>query len=161
MCISDYIALLSKQFLHCNRYRRYFRIHILIESVCGDKAYLYSTLVSCFLLKGFHTSNDVSILFFAKSVIVFGVFHFTDGYDTISTIYNQVNLNGRLALLTAPCIVFMSDGIKSQALYNLPYMPQTYTFKSQSIPIVLLWSTECVAPKMFICHSSSTKPIVE
>ena len=41
-------------------------------------------------MKGFHTSNDVSILFFAKSIIVFGVFHFTDGYDTISTIYRIV-----------------------------------------------------------------------
>src|SRR5574344_2621122 len=99
MCISDYIALLSKQFLHCNRYRRYFRIHILIESVCGDKAYLHTTFMPCLLLEGFHSTDNVSILFLIKSIIVLGVFHFTDGYNTISTIYNQVNLNGRLAVL--------------------------------------------------------------
>ena len=84
-----------------------------MESVCGHETYLNATFVSCFLLKGFHTSNDVSILFFAKSIIVLGVFHFTDSHNTVSTIYNQVNLNGRLAVLTAPCIVFMSDGIKT------------------------------------------------
>ncbi len=115
----------------------------------------------CLLLEGFHTSNYVSILLFAKSIIVLGVFYFTDGYDTVSTIYNQVDLNGRLAVLTAPCIIFMPYDIKAQTIYNLPYMPQAYTLESQSIPIVLLWSTECVAPKLFICHSASTKPIVE
>ena len=132
-----------------------------MESVCGHETYLNATFMPCLFLEGFHTSNDVSILLFAKSIIVLGVFHFTDGYDTVSTIYNQVDLNGRLAVLTAPCIIFMPYGIKAQAMHNLPYMPQTYTFKSQSIPIVLLWSTECVAPKMFICHSAGTKPIVE
>ena len=113
MCISDYIALLSKQFLHCNRYRRYFRIHILIESVCGHETYLNATFVPCLLLEGFHTSNYVSILLFAKSIIIFGILHFTDGHDTVSTIYNQVDLNSRLAVLTAPCIVFMPNSIKT------------------------------------------------
>ena len=84
-----------------------------MESVCGHETYLNATFVSCFLLKGFHTSNDVSILLFAKSIIILGIFHFTDGHDAVSTIYNQVNLNGRLAVLTAPRIVFMPNGIKT------------------------------------------------
>ena len=84
-----------------------------MESVRCNKAYLNATFVPCLLLEGFHTTNDVSILFLIKSIIVLGVFHFTDSYDTISTIYNQVNLNGRLAVLTAPCIVFMPSSIKT------------------------------------------------
>ena len=84
-----------------------------MESVCSNKTYLHPTFVSRFLLKGFHTPNDVSILLFAKNIIILGIFHFTDGHDAVSTIYNQVNLNGRLAVLTPPCIVFMSDGIKT------------------------------------------------
>ena len=52
MCISDYIALLSKQFIHRYRHRRYFRIHILIESVCSYEAYLNATFVPCLLLEG-------------------------------------------------------------------------------------------------------------
>ena len=94
-----------------------------MESVCSHETYLNATFVPCLLLEGFHTSNYVSILLFAKSIIILGVFHLTDGNDTVSAVYNQVNLNGRLAILTAPCIVFMPDGVKSQAMYNLPYMP--------------------------------------
>ena len=84
-----------------------------MESVRCNKAHLHTTFMPCLFLEGFHSTDDVSILLFAKSIIILGIFHFTDGYDTISTIYNQVNLNGRLAVLTAPCIVFMSDGIKT------------------------------------------------
>ena len=84
-----------------------------MESVRCNKAHLHTTFMPCLLLEGFHSTDNVSILFLIKSIIVLGVFHFTDSHNTVSSIYNQVNLNGRLAVLTAPCIVFMSDGIKT------------------------------------------------
>ena len=70
------LLFIYKQFLHGNRYRWYFRIHILMESICGHETYLNATFVSCLLLEGFHTSNDVSILLFAKSIITIGTQNF-------------------------------------------------------------------------------------
>ena len=64
-------------------------------------------------------------------------------------------------MLTSPSIVFMSDGIKAQPMYNLPHMTQTDSFKGQAIPIVLLRGSQCITPKMLVCNAMRTKFVMK
>ena len=103
---------LSKQILNSNRNRGYFRIHVFLQTICRHNAYLHTALMFRFFLEYFGTPNDISVLFFRKSVLVFGVFHFANCNYSVCTVYNQINLNGRRTILATPCIIFMSDCIE-------------------------------------------------
>ena len=94
------------------------------------------------------------------------VFHLAQVYNTIATVYQQVNLftsflSQFVVVLfflrnVSPCIFFGQNSADAKFLLNLVSMPETDVLKGTATPIVVSWSPFRGLPEVLAMAPAST-----